>query len=263
MDAVNTIKDRDSALQPPYMGPIIGHRGAAAFAPENTIESFALAHDFGCRAVEFDVVLSADGEPFLFHDETLNRTTNAAGAVGLASSKYLKTLDAGSWFSKKFHDTRIPTLRETLNWLLARQMTANVEIKPTLGTTEATVKAVLSDLNDIWPKHTPLPLVSSFDVHALHLCREQHATLPLAFLLKRWQPDEIKMAETLGCVAINISRTAINPSRVQALKQKGFMVYVYTVNHQSLISMYSSWGVDGVFSDYPRWVWKQPQGRIK
>ncbi len=62
-----------------FMERVIGHRGAAAYAPENTIASFEKAFELGCRFIEFDVMLSIDGDAFIFHDETLKRTTNGRG----------------------------------------------------------------------------------------------------------------------------------------------------------------------------------------
>ncbi|PJD93945.1 MAG: glycerophosphoryl diester phosphodiesterase [Legionella sp.] len=235
------------------LGPIIGHRGLAALAPENTIESFALAHHYGLKAVEFDVVLSADGEAFVFHDLTLNRTTNGRGDIGKMTSEYLRHLDAGSWFSSRFIKAKIPTLKETLLWLAQHQMTANIEIKPYPGFTYDTVCSVLDHIKDFWPTTLPLPLISSFEVDALRMCRKLHATLPLAYLLERWDVKEIALAESLNCVSLNMHHRAITPKYVELLKQKGFLVYLYTVNQQSLISKYFSWGIDGVFSDYPGW----------
>ncbi len=236
-----------------HMGPIIGHRGVAALAPENTLESFALAHHYGLKSVEFDVVLSADGEAFVFHDLTLNRTTNGQGDIGLVSAEYLKTLDAGSWFSSQFKGAKIPTLRETLLWLRAHNMSANIEIKPFPGSTPETVHTVLDQLDELWPTEKPLPLISSFESDVLHLCRKLHPHLPLGYLLDKWHPEELDFAESLNCVSMNLNHLIASPLRIQTLKQRGFWVYVYTVNHQFLISRYFGWGVDGVFSDYPTW----------
>jgi glycerophosphoryl diester phosphodiesterase len=68
--------------------------------------------------VEVGVRLLADKIPIIFHDETLNRTTNAKGLVNKFTPEFLKTLDAGSWFHKKFTAARIPTLQETINLCL-------------------------------------------------------------------------------------------------------------------------------------------------
>ena len=235
------------------LGPIIGHRGVAALAPENTLESFALAHQYGLQSVEFDVILSADGEAFVFHDEYLERTTNGSGAIGLASAEYLKTLDAGSWFSEEYKNVRIPTFREALIWLRKHNMSANIEIKPFPGCIHQTVDTVLQELDEIWPSSEPLPLISSFERDALHLCRKSYPKLPLGYLLDKWSTEEIEVAQTLDCCSINLNHLIVKPQRVKDLKEKGLAVYVYTVNRQHLVSRYFAYGVDGIFSDYPNW----------
>ena len=109
---------------------LIGHRGACAYAPENPIASFNKAQSLGCRFIEFDVMCSQDGEPFVFHDETLKRTSNGKGDLGLSSADYIQSLDAGSWFSKTFAGEKIPHFKEVLQWLIGNNMQANIEIKP-------------------------------------------------------------------------------------------------------------------------------------
>jgi glycerophosphoryl diester phosphodiesterase len=80
--------------------PVIGHRGAAAYAPENTLASFRLALALGAEALEFDIRRSADGEAVVFHDSTLDRTTDRAGPVGALSRAELARVDAGHHFSE-------------------------------------------------------------------------------------------------------------------------------------------------------------------
>src|SRR6185437_14318437 len=93
---------------------VIGHRGAAARAPENTLAGFRRAAELGCRWVEFDVRLSADRRPMVFHDDTLERTTDGAGAVGATSLDMLLRCDAGGYFAPAYRGERIPMLDRTL-----------------------------------------------------------------------------------------------------------------------------------------------------
>lgn len=238
-----------------HLGKIIGHRGVAALAPENTLASFALAHHYGLSSVEFDVTLTADGEAFVFHDETLQRTTNGKGQIALVSADYIQSLDAGSWFSAQYTKTKVPSLRETLIWLRAHKMSANIEIKPAPGCVHTTVHAVLKLVDELWPTTRPLPLISSFDPDVLRLCRALHPHIPIGYLLDAWDSKEIDFAESLSCVSINLNHRIATPARIEALKKRGFAVYVYTVNYQFLISRYVAMGVDGIFSDYPVWKW--------
>lgn len=233
------------------MNQIIAHRGASAYAPENTMASFNKALSLGVRFVEFDVMLSADGCPFIFHDESLKRTTNGRGEFGLTNAETIQSLDAGSWFSSRFQDEKIPSLLATIEWLLASDVYANIEIKPYPGTTESTTVAVLTHLNRYWPMDKKLPIVSSFDKDALTLCRSLSPEMPLGFLLDRWEDDWLTQAKKLNAYSVHLSRAATTRARVRAIKAEGFKVFVYTVNSQRQARTLLNWGVDALFSDYP------------
>src|SRR3546814_8823095 len=81
---------------------IMGHRGAKALAPENTLCSMKAAAGAGARWVEFDVMLTADGEPVLFHDDTLQRTTGVAGEMAKTPFAVVQGLDASPGFARKY-----------------------------------------------------------------------------------------------------------------------------------------------------------------
>lgn len=230
---------------------IIGHRGAAAYAPENTLAAFKTAQALGCRWVEFDVMLSSDGEPFIFHDESLSRTTNGTGDMGLSAADYVRSLDAGSWFATKFSGETIPTLRETLIWLGNNMMQANIEIKPYPGTVEQTTEQVLQHIHDYWPKNAQLPLISSFDLDALRLCHRLKPNLPRGVLFQYWQPHAIELANALSCFSIHLPYRAVTKARIDAVHEAGFKLCVYTVNHPKTAMRLFDMGVDALFSDYP------------
>lgn len=230
---------------------IIGHRGASAYAPENTIAAFNKALALGCRYLEFDVMLSADGEPFVFHDETLSRTTNGQGELGLVTAEYLETLDAGQWFSKNYVGEKIPHFREALQWLVLTNAEANIEIKPYPGTSEQTTVVVLAHIHRYWPKTKELPLLSSFDQKALTLCRSLAPEMPLGLLLDEWDKDWLDKARELQCYSIHLNRRLLNAARVKQIKEQGYAVFAYTVNRRRLAMKLFAWGVDAVFSNYP------------
>lgn len=231
--------------------PLIGHRGACAYAPENTIAAFNKAVELGCRFIEFDVMLSQDGEAFVFHDETLNRTTNRKGYFGETSAETLRQLDAGSWFSKRFKNEPIPSLSCVLQWLQTSDVQANIEIKPFPGTTEQTTIAVLTHLTRYWPPSKPWPLLSSFEWDALRLCRSISPEVPLGLLMDKWNSDWLKIARELQCYSVHLNRKILSKEKVQMIKQEHYKVCAYTVNRRRQAKKLFDWGVDAVFSDYP------------
>ena len=90
------------------------HRGDSAHAPENTLSAFLKAHKSGALSVEFDVRLTHDGVPIIFHDHTLERTTNSSGLVHEKMYEEIKNLDAGSWFASEWSAEKVPALDETI-----------------------------------------------------------------------------------------------------------------------------------------------------
>jgi glycerophosphoryl diester phosphodiesterase len=98
----------------------VGHRGAARFAPENTLAAFDKAIELGARVVEMDVRMTADGHFVIMHDSRVDRTTDGRGAVADLTLAEIKALDAGSWFDPAFAGERVPTLAEALRHVKGR-----------------------------------------------------------------------------------------------------------------------------------------------
>lgn len=230
---------------------LIGHRGAAGYAPENTIASFNKAYAQGCRFIEFDVMLSADNEAFVFHDDALRRTTNGRGKLTQVSAEYLQSLDAGKWFASQFRDEKIPTLLKAIEWLNEHNVQANIEIKPAQGFEEQTTIAVLMHINRHWPQDKALPLISSFNLDVLKLCHSLSPEMPRALLLKKWQKNWLTIAQEIDCVAVHLDKRDVTQARIKDIKQNGFAVGVYTVNRKRTAIKLFEWGVDALFSDYP------------
>ncbi|PKO58401.1 MAG: glycerophosphodiester phosphodiesterase, partial [Betaproteobacteria bacterium HGW-Betaproteobacteria-19] len=104
---------------------VLAHRCGGQLAPENTLAGLDAAAACACRGVEFDVMLSADGQAVLIHDETLDRTTNGRGPVAETALAQLRLLDAGSWFSSRFAGEGLPTLDAALDRCVALELAVN------------------------------------------------------------------------------------------------------------------------------------------
>jgi len=231
--------------------PIIGHRGAAALAPENTLASFRAAAALGCRMVEFDVRLSADGVPVVFHDATLDRTTDGAGPVAARTLTDLKRLDSGRWFSPAFAGEPIPTLAETLALCLELGLAVNIEIKPDPGAERATTIAALDLATRTWPSHRPRPLISSFSRRALAAAAQIAPGWPRGLLLGRSLRDWRRPVERLACRTIHAAHQAFDVAVIADIHGAGLTALAYTVNDAGLAASLWRWGVTSVFSDNP------------
>ncbi len=125
----------------------IAHRGASAYYPENTMESFQGAIAMGADMIELDVQLTRDGEVVVFHDEKLTRCTNGKGRIADYTLVELKKLDAGSWFDKEYQGAKIPTLEEALS-LCRDKIAVNIEIK-----TEAVDENIRDGIEEKMPEY--------------------------------------------------------------------------------------------------------------
>jgi len=108
---------------------VCGHRGYSLRYPENTLPSFGAAKAWGATTIEIDVVLTAEGEPIVLHDRTLDRTTDGHGFVADLGLEQIRSLDAGARFDARFAGTRVPTIAEIVDWAKREEMGIFLEIK--------------------------------------------------------------------------------------------------------------------------------------
>lgn len=230
---------------------VIGHRGAAGHAPENTLPSLEAAHRLGAAWVEFDVKLSRDRIPILFHDDRLERTTDGHGPVADIDASALGELDAGSWYGPAFTKTPVPTLRAAIDLLSRLGMGANVEIKPSPGREVETGMIVGKALADEWPDDLPPRFVSSFSVAALQSCAVAAPGLKRALLVfavpKDWrQQMQAVQTQTLHCLS-----RRLRERRAKEIIDTGTTLRCFTVNRPKRARQLLDWGVEGIISDYP------------
>jgi glycerophosphoryl diester phosphodiesterase len=226
---------------------LIAHRGGGSLAPENTLAALEMAARYGCRAVEVDARLSADGTPFLIHDDTLDRTTDGTGPVFMTEDARLRSLDAGRWFGTQFAGEPLPTLLDALRRCLDLGLWANVEIKADAGEEARAGEVVARVVVDAWSG--PPPLLSSFSAEALEGARRVAPVLPRALLVRKVTRAALDAARRLGCVAIHCRASKTGPSDVAAAHAAGLAVACYTVNDPAQAQRLLSSGVDAVFTD--------------
>ena len=270
---------------------LIAHRGASAYAPENTVPAFRLAAEQGADFVEFDLQLTKDRQIVLLHDTSLERTTDVeevfpdrfkSTGVGAAGTKRwmladftlaeIKRLDAGAWFDAKFRGTRIPTFGETIDAMRGRSGLF-IEIKsPELY--EGIERLILSELEAKGlarpgaDPRTPV-LLQSFSESSLRIFAATLGTkLPIHFLVGA--RDAAPWLTPDGLTKLKTFATGISPEKVivaqhpdvmARAKQMGLLVTPYTFR-ASAVAGYpdvraemahylQNLGVDGVITDNP------------
>lgn len=227
---------------------VFAHRCGGALAPENTLAGLRMAATMGIRAVEFDVMLSADGSPWLIHDEMLERTTNGRGRVCNTPDRVLQSLDAGGYRHRAFAGERLPTLEAAAACCRELGLMANVEIKPASGFEALTGEVVTRRILELW-QGAPLPLVSSFSALALETARRLAPRLPIGYLCVRVPADWPRRIDALAAYSLHCAASELDDSILAAANAKGIPVLCYTVNDRSLAATLIESGVTSVFSD--------------
>jgi glycerophosphoryl diester phosphodiesterase len=227
----------------------IAHRGAGKLAPENTLAAFRLGASHGYRAFECDVKLSADGVPFLLHDDTLQRTTPERGVAGERSWAALSRTDAGSWHSRSYSGEPIPSLETIARYCLRNGFALNIEIKPTPGAEEETGRVVAGEAARLWADHSLKPLLSSFRPDALAAAAAAQPTLPRALLLDSLRPGWLDEARGLGCVAVVANYAVLDAHVVETIHAADMRALAYTVNDPATARWLAASGIDGLITD--------------
>jgi glycerophosphoryl diester phosphodiesterase len=235
----------------------VAHRGAGKLAPENTLAALRLGARYGYRMFECDVKLSADGIPFLMHDTTLQRTTNALQQMGAGSSSVggdhrwsaLSQLDAGSWHSRTYAGEPLPGLANIARYCQRNGYFLNIEIKPTPGLELLTGEVIAQHAARLWADAAVPPLLSSFDVEALQAARDAQPVLPRGLLLDSLYKGWMETALTLGCVAVICDHKLWDKSSVTQAKSAGFRTLSYTVNDEWAVERLIDLGTDAIITD--------------
>jgi glycerophosphoryl diester phosphodiesterase len=227
---------------------IYGHRGASAHAPENTMKAFALAFEHDADGVELDVRLAKTGEVVVFHDATLDRTTDSRGRVSRMSLSELRQVDLGE-------GERMPLLDDVLDLASGCDRILNIEAKTDdvdrLALARALAKAVLAR-----PAHVRERLFfSTFHPDALRKLRAHAQEIPCAFLF-----EANVLGRTLGVVApygwktplIHPHYDLVTPERIAHWQAQGVTVNTWTVDDAYEIGRLCDLGIDGLITNDPR-----------
>ena len=231
--------------------PLMGHRGAADSAPENTLAAFNRAKALGAPWVELDIQLTADGHCAVFHDETLERTTGRTERVDQAPLALITGLDAGAWFDPAFTGERVPTLDQALAAISGLGLGVNIELKRHPGWETETARALAEAVERSWPAGMAPPLVSSFADTMLAEARRFAPHLPRAYLVRPLRPGYLEEAAELECVSVNLYQGELTREEVAAVKSAGFQLAVWVVDDGAEARRFWEWGVDSIITGAP------------
>lgn len=225
---------------------IIAHRGASAYAPENTLAAFELAHRQGADMIELDVMPTADGRLAVFHDDTTERWDGRPRPVAECSFAEMRRLDIGG--------ERVPALEDALAFAAESGIALNVELK-TAGVS-ARCAALLREFGVV-----EQVIVSSFEAAALHELRAVAPEVRRAYLMGNdtYRPD-VRARELWPFFALrSVAAAAWHPSeRLPAVDwviplalRAGYRVHVWTVDDPARMRALAAAGATGIITNKP------------
>ncbi|MFH1639045.1 MAG: glycerophosphodiester phosphodiesterase family protein [Chloroflexota bacterium] len=226
----------------------LAHRGASAYAPENTLAAFCKAIELDASGIETDLQKSSDGVVFLYHDDKLDGKTDRKGYPADYTWEELKQFDAGTWFSPKYRGERLITFDEFLRFFGGKEIILAIELKAHF--TEEEVKGVMKlvDRYQVREKVT----MTSFIFENLATTRRVDPTIKIGYLLnEKITLDTIGQLKSIGGQQICPNAKELTSQDVLLAKDNGLEVRAWGVGNEELMQHALSCGVDGMTVNFP------------
>jgi len=226
---------------------ITAHRGYSAVAPENTLYAFEEAVEIGADYIELDVQLTADEQLVVFHDKTIERTTDGKGELSKYTYDELQEFSAGSWFSKDgtFDDAKIVLLSEVLEDV-GKDILLNIEIK-NHGNVTKTAEKTVEVIEEYGIERSCY--VTSFSYNALKAVKKINPKIKTGLIANIASSTSFSQLKYIDAVSLNY--IFINQSIVNMAHQNGKRVFVWTVDGRSDIQHMIAIGVDNIITNRP------------
>lgn len=223
---------------------VTAHRGSSMDAPENTLEAVEIAIEQMADYAEIDVQLSADGVVILMHDSSLKRVARVNRRVSSMTWDELQQVDVGSWFSKEFEETRIPSLEQVMEASKGR-INLNIELK-NIGPDTKLASQVVQLIEDFEMEEQCV--ITSTRLGYLKFVKELNPHIRTGYIVSAaygdyYSGDEIDF--------ISLRASFVTPRLVEAVHELGKGVHAWTVNSKSELERMRMLGVDNVITDYP------------
>jgi len=237
---------------------VLAHRGASAYAPENTLAAFRLAIEQKADWLELDVQQTKDGQLVVFHDLRMERTTDGRGALRDLTLEQVKQLDAGRWYGPEFAGERVPTFEEVVALAQAQGVRIFPEVKdPRLYPgIEERVAAVISAYG-----YEDQTIIQSFDMTSLERLRQVNPRLKLAALYTAASPLRGDPPPGVSVVGPPWELVTIDPSVVRDAHASGRQVVVWSVEGAAAVRPLLDARVDGIITSRPDVVRAMLEGR--
>jgi glycerophosphoryl diester phosphodiesterase len=203
---------------------VCGHRGHSIATPENTLAALRATRDAGGTTAEIDVVLTADDEIILLHDQSVDRTSNGSGLAGAMTLEAIRALDAGSWFAADFAGEPIPTLHEAIRFAREIGLGLVVEIKE-----RRRVDRLLQRLGEVLAETGGIDqvIVISFDHKVLLRAKAIVPALKTEGITHAAHADIVHVARSARLDSVSIEHLMFRPDDAEALHAAGVAIRLH------------------------------------
>ena len=228
---------------------IWAHRGASAYAPENTMEAFKLANKLCADGIELDIHMTKDGHIVVAHDETIDRCSNGSGRIIDKTLNELLTYDFSNNMPD-YNNSKIPTLKDVLCYVRDTDMTINIEIKSDAVIYEGIEEKAATMVSKLGMKKRVI--YSSFNHYSLMVLKKLDKTIPIGLLYSEAMIEPYLYARHLKAEAIHpFYPTLMVPNTVSGCKSNGILIHPWTVNEPEHMTWMFREGVNAIITNYP------------
>lgn len=228
---------------------VCGHRGYSLHYPENTMPAFAAAKAWGATTIEIDVVLTAEGEPIVLHDHTLDRSTDGHGFAADFALEQIRRLDAGAHFSPRFAGTRVPTLVEVVDWAGARRSGSLWRSRRPNGQTSPSIEVVETIEARGAADRT---IIIGFDHVVLKRAVERHPGIVTQAIIHARHVDILWVLRACGAGSVSIELDILHPDDANAVHDAGFSIRVNLPRSEALAAYWQ--GGRDIVSAVVQWI---------
>jgi glycerophosphoryl diester phosphodiesterase len=244
---------------------IIGHRGASATAPENTLAAFRQAFACGADGIELDVRLARDGIPVVIHDRTLRRTGLVAGPVNGLDSAQLSQVDVGTWFNRanpkfardEFAAEHVPTLDQVFRLCRNRRATIYVEMKSERDSIAKDLADAVAKLVNTF-KFQDRVVVVSFNLAAIATLKKFDSSIRTGALFgststdsRNWRASLLARAADCGADELLLYHLLARRKLVEKAHEANLPVVVWTVDRAKWLERARILGLHALITNHP------------
>ena len=221
------------------------HRGASAYAPENTMISFRKALQLGANGIELDLQRTKDGKIVIFHDKNIDKKSNGKGKISDYTYKELLDFDFGSWFDIKYKDERIVLFENFAKEFLSKNLTFAIELKQ---------EGIEKDVLDIIKKYATYDdiYITSFNFNALNNVRAIDSNIKLSWLIEdRINIDNISKLLEINGIQICPNAEDVTIEDIKLANKSGVRVRLWGVSNEDIMRKAFNFNIEGMTVNFP------------